>query len=433
MAEARHSGPWVELKRRRGTGNGWCGSTPTLRIALTRDAGSRSSADAVGCGPWAPCRRAAVVPTVLLAAFVVVEARAQPAGDESPSSSSTTPAERTRVEIRVIGPELSSSQLSDALGPQLRAAFAVHFATASRFDPQELFRARFDSRVGIHVWVDTTDPRLARLYFANRSGTRFLVRTLELSGHMDEMDREALAQAMEWSLRALADRSADALTRAQARSLLGTEDSSQRQRQGRPTVVSPPVRSEPSAWRRRSTGWLPEAASFYGVSVHSTEIPVMHGPGLRLGLDWLSAHTQIGATVGVQYQLPQRHQDARVALQLRTLAWRVEARVLDTGVAAGAGLGAAVGAGLDTTWIVPEAIDRERFDAQETSVQQSPLLTAGVVGQVRLAPAARFELRLGVEVDLTRVHYDVVTDSSAEPVVSRWRVHPMVGAGFEWF
>ena len=159
----------------------------------------------------------------------------------------------------------------------------------------------------------------------------------------------------------------------------------------------------------------------------------MHGPGLRLGLDWLSAHTQIGATVGVQYQLPQRHQDARVALQLRTLAWRVEARVLDTGVAAGAGLGAAVGAGLDTTWIVPEAIDRERFDAQETSVQQSPLLTAGVVGQVRLAPAARFELRLGVEVDLTRVHYDVVTDSSAEPVVSRWRVHPMVGAGFEWF
>ena len=52
--------------------------------------------------------------------------------------------------------------------------------------------------------MDTTTPGVVRLYFANRAGTRYLVRTMELSDQMDEMDREALAQAMEWSLSALA-------------------------------------------------------------------------------------------------------------------------------------------------------------------------------------------------------------------------------------
>ncbi len=374
-----------------------------------------------------------VLATLLVGACVGAEVFAEPPRDEGSGVPAAKTAERVPVEMVVVGGALSVRQLSDTLGPQLRAAFVIDFATARRFEPQELFRARFDSQVDIHVWVDTSDARLARLYFANRNGTRFLVRTLELSGHMDEMDCEALAQAIEWSLRALTERSSEALTREQAQSLLGTDESPPRQLPAPSKATPPRTPVESPTWRRRQTGWLLEAASFYGASLHSSEIPILHGPGLRLGLDRLGVRYQLGGLVGVQYQLPQRHQDDRVALQLRTLAWRLDLRALDTGLTSGAGLGATIGAGIDTTWVVPEAIDREDFEAQATSVQHSSLLTGGIVGQVRLASTARLELRLSVEVDLTRVHYDVVGADGAEPFVARRRVHPVLTLGVEWF
>lgn len=125
------------------------------------------------------------------------------------------------VHVTVVGGALSAAALELALGPGLESAYTLHYSSADRFIAENLFRVPAESQASIHVWVDTNTPRTARLYFANREGTRYLMRTLELSEPLDEMDREALAQAIEWSLQALADRSAG-LTRAEAEALLST-------------------------------------------------------------------------------------------------------------------------------------------------------------------------------------------------------------------
>lgn len=360
-----------------------------------------------------------------LVGLLAVPAWGQPpeAGNSetSPTDAAPESASHPTVLILVVGSRLAPSLLASTLGAETQNTFSLDFGTAAHFGPQDLFRARLDSSADIYVWVDTTTPGVVRLYFVNRAGTRYLVRTMELSDEIDEMDREALAQAIEWSLSALREGTAG-MTREEAESLLqvsGVE----------PEPTTPPApttrapRPRPS-WRSRRGGWLPEVASFYRFASHSDEIPIMHGPGLRVGLDRVTPARQLGVAASAQYQFPQRHSDDRVALELRTLALRAELRTVETSLSRRAALVASLGAGLDTTRTTSEVRDPESFTVEPTRGSTVPLLAGGFGGQFRFAPTVRLELGIGLELDLVRVQFDLDTTGGVEHFVSRWPAHP---------
>jgi len=333
-----------------------------------------------------------------------------------------------RVIVTSVGPALPPAALESSLGPALRATYALRFSSADRFGPEELFRARMASTTAVHVWVDTTTPGLARLYFANRDGTRYLVRTLELSVPADELDREALAQAIEWSLQALAEGTAG-LTRAEAEALFAGPAA--------PAPDAPKPPPEPARPRggrgRGAAGWRPEVALLHGWAPESRALIATQGPILRLGVDRLARRHQVGLGASAQYRYPQQHAEAGVALEVESVAARLDVRALATGLVAGAGCGPRLGLGLDAVSATPEALDATRFEAAAPRTTTVPLGAGGVVCQLRVEPRVRLELGAGAEVDLVAVHYDVVTTAGTTELLSRWTTRPSASVGIALF
>ncbi len=353
-------------------------------------------------------------------------------GSVSPGVSSATemePVDLPRVHVTAVG--VPAVALERALGPGLKSSYVLVFSSAERFGPEQLFSARVESPPSIHVWVDTTTPETAHLYFVNRDGTRYLVRTLEISPAIDEMDRESLAQAIEWSLQALVEGSAG-MTRAEAKALFHAVPDSPAEEPASPEPPVEPRRSY-NDWRRGAIGWMPEVALLYGWTMHSTELPATQGPVLRVGLDRLVPGRQFGFALSAQYQYPQRYSDLGVALQLQSVASRIEVRYLATDILDGSAIGLRVGPGLDVVFSSSEALDYERFEATEKRVNAVPLAAGGLVWQLHVESSLRLELSIGAEVDLADVHYDVVTSVGTVQLVSRWPVRPSASIGLELF
>lgn len=338
------------------------------------------------------------------------------------------PARLPRVRVTAVG--MPAAALESALGPSLKASYALVFSTADHFGPDQLFSARIESPPSIQVWVDTTTPGYAQLYFVDRDGTRYLVRTLEISPPLDEMDSESLAQAIEWSLQALVDGSAG-LTRAEAESMFHDSAPPPAKVSPSPERTAEPRRS--GDWRRRTVGWVPEVALLHGWTLHSAELPAVQGPVVRAGLDWLIPGHQLGFAVSAQYQYPQRHADLGVSLEVQSVASRMEVRYLATDLIDGSAIGMRLGLGLDVVFSSSEALDYDRFEAAESGVGYVPLAASGLVWQVRVAPSVRLELGVGAEFDFVDVHYDVVTNAGTVELVSRWPVRPAASIGIELF
>src|SRR5690606_18071706 len=98
------------------------------------------------------------------------------------------------------------------------------------------------------------------------------------------------------------------------------------------------------------------------------------------------------------------------AIELEGAAFRLETRYLAWGLGQGGGLGARLGFGLDTVFSAYEALDWVRFVAMENRVTHVPLVTGGIVWQVQVGPKVRFEISVGAELDLLRIHYEVSTE-----------------------
>src|SRR5690606_13970116 len=180
-------------------------------------------------------RRGAVfLLTLCSSRAAVARQEISPAISSGPTSDSTPPVELSEsvglpepveavnnpvVLITSVGTALPPSSLERMLGPALKSSFHLRFSSSSRFDVEDLFKIRTGSSARIHVWVDATASGNARVFFANRDGTRYLVRDLERSDPLNEMDREAIAQTIEWSLQALSEGTAG-MTREEVEALL---------------------------------------------------------------------------------------------------------------------------------------------------------------------------------------------------------------------
>jgi hypothetical protein len=323
------------------------------------------------------------------------------------------------VEIAVIGTPLDLQRVRELLDPRRLGGAPPRWTRADRFDPREVLRAGTTLR----CWVDLSDPRRSRLTFASRSGERFLVRDVGLSGRFDELDRQSLAQVLELSIAALLEDERAGLSRAEAQALL-----------------LPPVsvaEAPPSSSRPRSPSPL-DPGVFYAAKVLGGELPVAHGPGVAL--DWLLGGDSRGllAWLEGQLQLPVHARGDIIGLGLVTVAVRAGPGArwsvgTDTDTDADADrpmirlrqIIARLGLGLDFVRLSPESGTAPASPRLAPDRWSQSLVVSGALGLgFRLGRRLRFEARLFADFLPTAVHYDVQTDGRVSPVFSPSRFRP---------
>jgi len=360
--------------------------------------------------------------------ILVVVARAAGAaaqGTAAGPAASTPPAEAT--EISVVGSSVNLDWVRALMRPGGGSGgVPFHWSRLDHFDPRDVLRAGdgTGARGVVRCWIDLTDARRARIYFAARSRERFLIRDLDLSGAFDELDRATVAEVLDLSLLALVEDERAGLSRVETETLLARRNTatgagaapSKVLPQNAATIATAPFPS-PGA----TSG--PRVGAFYAGQGFSTELPIVQGPGLLLSWAFRSSERnrrQLAAWLSVQYQLPEDDQGGPVGLRLQTVAPRAGIQIRLP-----PGLDARLGVGADLSHLTPLA-----GTAGQTATLTAPrwssslLVTAAVGATVPLTRRVEIEALVFADYLPTAVDYDLTVAGQTTTLVSSFRLRP---------
>lgn len=348
-------------------------------------------------------------------------ARAQAPLEPAAPVPSMAPATTEVVEIVVVGTLDELSALQAVIGPRDFGSAEARWVRAERLRREELLERRPQaSEVAVRCFVGI-GPGRANLYFANRTAERFLVRQVELPNGLDASGREAIGQVLSLSVGALIEDAEAGLSRSETEKLLGP----------RPPVkqAEPPARKvEPGpdtpTVRPRASSSL-GAAPFYLAKLHSREVPLVHGPGLRVG--WVSdvVYAQRVFFVSASYEVSERYRENEIGVAWETTAfhggfehlWRIDGLPLL--------VGARLGAGIDVVRFVPKggtvAADVVLTEARTSTV---PVVTPAFA--LLLPFASRVGIGLDVFADLhpVRLAFGLGRPQGEREVFAPYRVRP---------
>jgi hypothetical protein len=323
------------------------------------------------------------------------------------------------VEVTVVGGAPDYESLRLRIGAHVAMGVPLLWNRLDRFNPlAELLRGAPATRTStLRCWVDLTDARRATLYFAGEGGERFFVRELAMSGRLDEIDQQSLAQVLELSITALLENQEIGFTRDEAREMFSRA-------QPRP----PELAVAPTAPPRR---WSLTPAAGYAVERTGASLPMAQGPGLAIAL---SAGREAGLRLGVwiagQYQLPAAAHGPEIGVRLQTAAARA-------GVEAGWWRWRArLGGGVDWTQVTP--LPGDAIGAATTLTVASSHWSTSWVASGALALRLPLEKALGsgrralslvlvVELVPSSTQYQLQDGSGVRVVFARERTRPGLG------
>ncbi|MBN2576236.1 MAG: hypothetical protein JXP73_16870 [Deltaproteobacteria bacterium] len=265
-----------------------------------------------------------------------------------------------RVEIAVVGTAEDfrwARALSGAGSPALAAA---RWSLVERFVAGEIFAAtsRGDT---LACWLDLSDAKRARLYFAAPSGRRFLLRDVALAGRGSEVDRAALAEVLDLSVAALLENERLGLTRGEAETLLAE----------RQAASELPPKPGPAPALASARGTVQAAAAgtgqilwglgaLFAEQVLSPEFPLARRIAVEALLGFGHEAGWLAGFAAGEYQLPveARGSDIGVKLQVLTAFAGLEAGYSRGRVEEGVRLGwrslfGRLGAGVDFSRVLP--------------------------------------------------------------------------------
>jgi hypothetical protein len=328
------------------------------------------------------------------------------------------------IEVTVVGRVELLGRVRGALAPQSFAPASLRWLWRERWDPSELIsRSAADSDVLLRCWLVLSDPAHAHLYFADRAAKRFLIRDLELTGRLDELDREALSQALELSIRALLEDEVAGIDREEARSLLTPKVSPARLTQGKP-LPAVHAAAELPAGLYASASWQ--------IELHSRQIGFVQGPGLSLGYERWVAHWRAALWAGAQYQLQKTYTGSLAGVALQTFTFRSGLRLLRPLFNSTWFAGALLGGGVDLTQFAPR-LGRSEATAVLTPARSRavPVLSGGALLGKEFASHFRFSVALLTSFPLLNLKYDVEVAGVRERVVDSWPVRPGVAIALD--
>ena len=352
-----------------------------------------------------------------LAALAIV-ASSSARGQDLPATAEESRA--TTVEIVVVGSEEQLEAVRATIGENAFDGASVRWARSTRLETGELLEQRPEaSELGVRAWVDLSDEKTASLYFADRAGERFLIRAVALPDGLSALGREALGQVLELSVRALLEDDRFGMSRAETSELLNARAPKP---EAPPPEADTPPEPEPPAPRRSEASLGAEA--FYGARLFSSDVALVHGPGLGLG--WISESPSFRSVFWVtgQYELPRVYSTPEVGVEWTTV--RVEGGF---GLAVPVGstffAGGRLGAGVDVTSFSPRpGTAGESVTLEPTSVSTAPVVSVAVEGMLPLGARFSLSARALASVYPIRVHYDLAHGDEQAVVLAPYRFRP---------
>ena len=376
-----------------------------------------------------PLAAAAVAAALRLwiAAAAPAETTSSPAVDNANATSGA-------IEIAVVGTDADLARVRTLVRPKAAAGGLIRWRRLETFRAPQILDAApdADTRVVTRCWIDLGNPRRAHLYFAGRSGARFLIRDVDLSGRFDELDLTSLAEVIDLSLAAVLENDRAGISRAEAERLLAPK----------PEPPPPAVPAAPPAvvvtapadaeaalpWSRGL-----RAGVFYAAETFASALPVVSGPGVVIAAPLAAGaggRWQMGAWVSGQYQIPGDASGDLASVRLATIATRAG---VDGLWALGArrssrwAIEVRAGAGADTTHLTPQAGTRSSAAALTPARWSTSLAltaAAGVAAALGDRDRVRLGARLYADVLPIATHYDVAVDGQPTTVVAPDRVRP---------
>jgi hypothetical protein len=326
------------------------------------------------------------------------------------------------VEVVVVGSDLDLEAVRTTVGPSGFEGASVRWARATRLEAAELLERRPEaSDVEVRVWIDLSDPKNASLYFADRVGERFLVRAVALPDGLSPIGREALGQVLELSVRALLEDDRVGMSRAETSELLKARSAPEPKRPTPPDIPPEPPPTPPP--KESSLG----AEMFYAARLFSSQVALVHGPGLGLGWITESPETRSALWVTGQYELPKELVTPEVGVEWTTLRVQGGAGLAVAVAGSRFFVGGRVGAGVDVTSFTP----RRGSSAGDVTLEQSrvstaPVLSLALEGSLPLAARLGASARLFAGFYPVRVHYDLAREGERSEVLVPYWVRPGV-------
>jgi len=325
------------------------------------------------------------------------------------------PAPADVVEVVVVGTTEELDALRGVIGPRDFAGADARFVRANRLERAELLEPREASDVRVRCFVRIVGGR-AELLFANRTAERFLVREVALPNGLDPAGREAVGQVLSLSVTSLIEDEQAGLTRSETERLLGVSP-----------VQAPPEPPPPEPVRRlpvERTSSL-GAAPYYAAKLYSDEVPVVHGPGLRVG--WVSTleRSQRSFLVSIGYEAPERYRADAVGVTWETVTFRGGFELLEGLSDLPLLLGGRIGAGVDVIRFAPKSgTTTSTVELTPARTATLPVLTA--VAEAGLSISSHFALGLEIFLDAYPVGfaYTLAGPSGTTDVFSPYRLRP---------
>ncbi|HEX6272234.1 MAG TPA: hypothetical protein VFZ53_04320 [Polyangiaceae bacterium] len=329
------------------------------------------------------------------------------------------------VDIVVVGSEADFAAIRGTVGENAFDGANVRWSRAARLERGDVFDARPPaSDASVRVWIDLGDANEASFYFADREGEHFLVRTMALPGALTPLELESLAQILELSVRALLEDARVGMSRAEVDALLAREA---------PKPEAPPARrdipDEPEPEHDAAHSSL-FAEVFYATRLFSSEVPLVHGPGLTLA--WLTESPERRTLVWVaaQYDLPRELVTPEVSVEWTTL--RVQGGVgLAVPIApSGWFAGGRLGGGAEFTSFSPRAGSASpNVELEPSGVSTVPVVSLSLEAGIPLGARAGASARVFGSFYPVRVHFDVADASGAKEVLVPHWVQPGIELG----
>jgi hypothetical protein len=335
------------------------------------------------------------------------------------------------IEIAVVGTEADLARVRALLRPKPGAGGSIRWRRLESFRAPQILDAAPDAgaRAATRCWIDLGNPRRAHLYFVGRSGARFLIRDVDLSGRFDELDLTSLAEVIDLSLAAVLENDRAGISRAEAERLLAPATPRPAIAAAPPAVVTAPADAEAAPLWRHGL----RAGIFYAAETFAAALPVVSGPGVVIsgpGAAGAGGRWQIGAWVSGQYQIPGDARGHLASVQLETLATRAGASglwALGTRHSSRWAIEVRAGAGADTIHLTPQAGARSSAAALTPARWSTSLAltaAAGVTAAIGDRDRVRVGARLYADVLPIATHYDVAVDGQSTTVVAPDRVRP---------
>jgi hypothetical protein len=347
---------------------------------------------------------------------------------------------RERAVVTLTAAASQSSELRSILSELLeRDEIEVQFSSQARFGAAELLRTP-SSDDAVEAFVVPDSANRVRLYFRAPDGRRFLVRDVALPSGLDAVGRELIAQIVDASVVALL-RSQVGISRAQVKAAVEAVPSDVREATPAAAVAQPPPppartpdpntkASGPAPTPKQGTlaadAWL---GLRYAADWSGSALGARQGPGLELGVG-LRERAFVRTRFLLERDFPVTLQAGPIDARVSTVRWRA---LLDGGTSLGRNraLALSVGAGEDSTQIVPTASSSPSVLVAPAS-RETPFV---------LHSEARFEagwsafvlvLAAGVDLPLIRTPYDVDRGSAAKQLASPWSVRPSAALSLAW-